>query len=90
MLAVGREALSAERIRPFYQPKIDLVTGEVVGFEALLRWDHPTPGVQTPDTLAAAFDDRDLGCQISSVMQRQVIGDMRGWLQSGVAFAMSR
>jgi diguanylate cyclase (GGDEF)-like protein/PAS domain S-box-containing protein len=86
MLAVGREALGAERIRPFYQPKIDLVTGEVVGFEALLRWDHPTRGVQTPDTLAAAFDDRDLGCQISSVMQRQVIGDMRDWLQSGVAF----
>jgi diguanylate cyclase (GGDEF)-like protein/PAS domain S-box-containing protein len=86
MLAVGREALSAERIRPFYQPKINLVTGEVVGFEALLRWDHPTRGVQTPDTLAAAFDDRDLGCQISSVMQRQVIGDMRNWLQSGIAF----
>jgi EAL domain-containing protein (putative c-di-GMP-specific phosphodiesterase class I) len=64
----------------------DLVTGEVVGFEALLRWDHPTQGVQTPDTLAAAFDDRDLGCQISAFMQRQVIGDMRNWLQSGVAF----
>lgn len=86
MLAVGREALSAEWIRPFYQPKVDLITGKVVGFEALLRWDHPTRGVQTPDTLAAAFDDRDLGCQISAFMQRQVIGDMRHWLQSGVAF----
>ncbi|MDD1453269.1 EAL domain-containing protein [Sphingomonas sp. H160509] len=86
MLAVGREALSAELIKPFYQPKIDLVTGNVVGFEALLRWDHPTQGIQTPDTLAAAFDDRDLGRQISASMHRQVIDDMRHWLQSGTGF----
>jgi diguanylate cyclase (GGDEF)-like protein/PAS domain S-box-containing protein len=86
MLAVGREALSSGRIRPFYQPKIELASGTVVGFEALLRWDHPSRGVQTPDTLAAAFDDRDLGFQISSVMSHIVISNMRDWLQSGVRF----
>jgi diguanylate cyclase (GGDEF)-like protein/PAS domain S-box-containing protein len=86
MLSIAREALQANRIRPFYQPKVELASGDVVGFEALLRWDHPTRGVQTPDMLAAAFEDRELGCQISTVMRCQVIADMRHWLQTGVEF----
>lgn len=41
MLSVARHALERDRIIPFYQPKFDLRTDRVTGFEALLRWTHP-------------------------------------------------
>lgn len=50
MLFESREALSDDRIVPFYQPKICLRTGDIIGFEALLRWHHHRRGLQ-PSTL---------------------------------------
>ena len=66
MLNVAKDALKTNLIAPFYQPKIDLRTGAVVGFEALLRWRHPTKGIQTPDTLAAAFEDPVLAAEFAT------------------------
>jgi EAL domain-containing protein (putative c-di-GMP-specific phosphodiesterase class I) len=45
--ALGAE-LSERRIRPYFQPKVDLKTGRIVGAEALSRWLHPTRGVLLP------------------------------------------
>jgi diguanylate cyclase (GGDEF)-like protein/PAS domain S-box-containing protein len=86
MLSVAREALSQELIEPHYQPKYDLRTGELDGFEALLRWQHPTRGLQGPDTIAAAFEDATLAAEISDRMIDCVIRDMRGWQDKGVRF----
>jgi diguanylate cyclase (GGDEF)-like protein len=43
-----REALEHEHLDVHFQPKIDLVTGVVVGAEALVRWEHPTRGFVSP------------------------------------------
>jgi EAL domain-containing protein (putative c-di-GMP-specific phosphodiesterase class I) len=60
--------------------------GELDGFEALLRWQHPTRGLQGPDTIAAAFEDATLAAEISDRMIDCVIRDMRGWQDKGVRF----
>jgi diguanylate cyclase (GGDEF)-like protein/PAS domain S-box-containing protein len=86
MLAVARHALDADRIEPFYQPKIALDSGRVIGFEALLRWHHPRFGVQAPDTIAAAFDDSELAVLIGERMLDRVVADLRGWLDEGHDF----
>jgi diguanylate cyclase (GGDEF)-like protein len=39
------EAIESGHIRPWFQPQIDILSGEVVGGEALARWDHPRLGV---------------------------------------------
>ena len=39
-----REAIANDEIVPFYQPKVSLSTGEIVGLEALARWRHPSEG----------------------------------------------
>jgi diguanylate cyclase (GGDEF)-like protein len=44
-----RAAIGSGAVRPFYQPLIDLRTRQVVGFEALARWRHPTLGDVPPD-----------------------------------------
>jgi diguanylate cyclase (GGDEF)-like protein/PAS domain S-box-containing protein len=86
MLSVAREALRRNRIVPFYQPKLNLQTGRLAGFEALLRWRHPRHGIQTPDTMAAAFQDASLAREISDRMIALVISDVQGWIRAGVRF----
>ena len=43
-----RDALVAGDIRPNYQPKVDILTGRVIGLEALARWSHPALGMVSP------------------------------------------
>ena len=85
-LSLARHALSRDFIVPYYQPKVELSTGRVAGFEALLRWRHPTQGVQMPGTIAAAFEDLELAHEITERMLAQVLLDMRRWLDRGLPF----
>jgi diguanylate cyclase (GGDEF)-like protein/PAS domain S-box-containing protein len=86
MLSLARSAMERDWIVPYYQPKVDLRTGEIEGFEALLRWHHPGKGVQSPDTIAAAFEDLTIAAGLSDRMVERVIRDMRRWLDGGVEF----
>ena len=43
-----------------YQPKVRLVTGEVIGFEALMRWQHPKRGHIPPEEFIALAEENDL------------------------------
>ncbi|MCW1429758.1 putative bifunctional diguanylate cyclase/phosphodiesterase [Novosphingobium sp. JCM 18896] len=85
-LSLARHALSRGFIVPYYQPKVELSTGRVAGFEALLRCRHPTQGVQMPGTIAAAFEDLELAHEITERMLAQVLLDMRRWLDRGLPF----
>jgi EAL domain-containing protein (putative c-di-GMP-specific phosphodiesterase class I) len=71
---------------PYYQQKVDLRTGRIRGFEALLRWQHPTRGIQLPDTVAEAFKDYELASKIGELMQAKVFGDMCAWQRSNIPF----
>ena len=86
MLELARDAIHQDRIVAHYQPKVDLRTGQLDGFEALLRWEHPIDGLQTPDTIAAAFQDGVLSAEISDRMILRVIADMRRWTDAGIPF----
>jgi len=86
MLSLAKNALAEDTIRPFYQPKIDLRTGRLAGFEALLRWRHPTKGIQMPETVAAAFEDPTLAAEISDRMIGCVIEDLKHWRAEGIEF----
>lgn len=82
----AREAISEDRIVPFYQPEVCLATGAVSGFEALLRWRHPTEGVQAPGAISSAFDDHELAIALGRRMTDRVLEDMRTWLDEGRSF----
>lgn len=86
MLTVARRAIQDDLIMPFYQPKVELTSGSVVGFEALLRWRHPTRGIQAPASIAAAFEDLELAAELTDRMLEQVIADMVTWLNRGSNF----
>jgi diguanylate cyclase (GGDEF)-like protein/PAS domain S-box-containing protein len=83
-LEVARQAVVQDWIVPFYQPKVALGTGRLAGFEALLRWRHSRMGIQSPDAIAPAFDDTELGIAIGNRMLSCVVSDMRSWLDAGL------
>jgi diguanylate cyclase (GGDEF)-like protein len=85
-VSLARRALSRDFIVPYYQPKVELASGRIAGFEALLRWRHPTQGVQMPGTIQAAFEDLELAGAITERMLGNVLLDMRRWLDRGVPF----
>jgi diguanylate cyclase (GGDEF)-like protein/PAS domain S-box-containing protein len=84
MLARARSALDEYRLIPFYQPKVDLRTGAVVGYEALARLIDHAGNRHLPSTIAAAFDDVDLSIAITNRMLSQVVSDIRRWLSQGI------
>ncbi len=83
-LSLARSAITLKSVEPHYQQKIDLSTGRIAGFEALLRWRHTTRGIQQPATVAEAFKDYELASKIGELMQRRVFSDMRDWLERGI------
>lgn len=86
MLSVAREAVEAERIFPHYQPKVDLNTGALVGFEALVRCHRDDHAIIMPESFSQAFDDRELAVAISRKMIASVLHDIRIWVDRGLAF----
>ena len=87
-LSLARVAISQQTVEPHYQPKVKLSTGELVGFEALLRWRHPTAGLQLPETVSEAFKDYELAAKIGELMQRAVFADMRSWIGRKANFGL--
>lgn len=55
-----RAALDNGELVPHYQPVVDMVSGEILGLEALLRWDHPTDGLLPPASFLPALTDSGL------------------------------
>jgi diguanylate cyclase (GGDEF)-like protein len=55
-----REAVKNNEFAVFYQPQVDLFTKEVIGFEALIRWIHPTKGVIPPSEFIPMAEETGL------------------------------
>lgn len=85
-LRVARDALNDRTVIPVYQPKFRLDSGELAGFEALLRWHDRRRGLQLPGALEEAFSDYELSAKIGELMLRKVADDVRSWTCSGVDF----
>ena len=79
------QALSANQFVPFYQPKVCLKTGALMGFEALLRWEHPK-GLRTPGAILPAFDVPELSRAICCRMLDRMVVDMAMWKAQGLPF----
>lgn len=80
-----RRGLKAKEFEPYYQPKVSLRTGQVVGFEALVRWNHPTRGLLTPGAFDVAFDDPELSRLLGEQVLAKVALQTRQWLDIGVS-----
>src|SRR3546814_5974794 len=66
MVNRGRAAVEDNAIVPYYQPKVSMTTGKIVGFEALLRWHDRRGRVFAPATISAAFEEDRKSTRLNS------------------------
>ncbi|MEW9856457.1 EAL domain-containing protein [Novosphingobium rhizovicinum] len=83
-LSLARTVLREASIVPFYQPRIELHSGRILGFEALLRWQHATNGIQEPATILASFREYDIASGLGELMYTSVLRDLARWRAQNV------
>ncbi|WP_151702223.1 putative bifunctional diguanylate cyclase/phosphodiesterase [Nitrincola alkalilacustris] len=77
-------ALQQEEFRLYYQPRINLNTGDIVGAEALIRWHHPTRGLITPDTFIPVCEQSGLIVPIGYWVIQRAGKDMKLMRDAGL------
>ena len=80
-----RQAVSKQELVLYYQPQIDLARGEVVGVEALLRWNHPTRGLVMPSEFINIAEQSDLIERIGDFVRQEAGKQFRAWESAGCA-----
>lgn len=68
----------------YYQPKVNMRDGRVVGVEALLRWQHPLRGLLGPAAFLPAVEDNELVVVVGEWVLREALRQMREWAQGGL------
>ena len=74
-----REAIARDEFKLDYQPIVSLKTGEVSGFEALLRWRHPKRGLLEPDKFLEVAQETGLIVSIGRSVLRRACEQMHAW-----------
>lgn len=83
-----RTAVFSNQIIPYYQPIVDLRTGQMVGLEVLARWQHPERGLIMPDLFIPVAEELNLAGHITQTLMRRVVRDARDW-PNWVYFALN-
>lgn len=74
-----RAAIGLGQFRLHYQPQVDLTTGRIVGFEALLRWQHPERGLVGPAEFVPLAEEIGLIVPIGGWVLRTACREAAGW-----------
>ena len=78
-----QQAIKQLHIVPFFQPKVDLQTREVIGVEALARWIHPEKGIIPPDHFIDLAEQNNLIHDLTFLMLDKSLKQCSQWLHSG-------
>ncbi len=89
LLADLRAAFAGRQFVLHYQPQLDLRSGEVVGVEALVRWNHPRRGLVPPDAFLPMLEQTNQMSALTAVVLRQSLTDAAELGRAGVPIRMS-
>ncbi len=84
-----RQALTARQFVLFYQPKVNMRTGKVIGAEALIRWQHPERGLLPPGMFLPVIEDHPLAVELGEWVIESALGQMESWLEEGFEIPVS-
>ena len=74
-----RHALQRDELSMHYQPVVDLARGLVVGFEALMRWQHPERGWVSPEIFIPLAEQSDLIIDLGAFAMEAALDDLAAW-----------
>lgn len=82
-------ALQHQELELYYQPKVNMQTGEVVGAEALIRWNHPQRGMLLPVDFLSFIEDHDISFDLSHWVIGMALKQLSLWQQQGLEIPVS-
>lgn len=89
MLGRVRDGLEQGEFRLHYQPKVNLRTGEIIGMEALIRWQHPERGMVPPGSFLPQVENSPVIVDIGEWVIETALGQIAHWLANGLQLVVS-
>lgn len=84
-----RQALVHNEFRLYYQPKVDMRSGKVIGFEALIRWQHPERGLLLPAEFLPLILKTDVDIAIGQWVLAEGLRELDAWNRQGLDCTLS-
>ena len=84
-----RHALAANEFVLYYQPKVNMRTGKVVGVEALIRWQHPERGLLPPGMFLPVIEEHPLAIELGEWVIGTALAQMESWQAQGLELPIS-
>jgi EAL domain-containing protein (putative c-di-GMP-specific phosphodiesterase class I) len=82
LVSALERAVERDEIRVRYQPIIELVTGNIVGFEALARWQHPDHGLLPPGSFIPLAEETGITAAIGRIVRREATRQLSRWREA--------
>lgn len=82
-------ALENDEFKMYLQPKYNLRTNQVVGAEALVRWQHPEQGIIYPNRFIKLFEKNGFILQLDEYMWELACKELRKWIDMGIHYPIS-
>jgi diguanylate cyclase (GGDEF)-like protein/PAS domain S-box-containing protein len=91
VMAIGRvqEALDHRELELYYQPKVDMRRGVVLGMEALLRWNHPEHGLIPPLQFLPLIEHTGLSAHVGDWVLEHALEQLAAWQQDGLDLSIA-
>jgi len=80
-----RLALDRQELLLYYQPQVDLINGQIVGLEALVRWQHPERGMMLPGEFIPLAEETGLVVQLGDWVLSEACRQVKQWSDAGLA-----
>ncbi|OOF10529.1 hypothetical protein BZG79_10455 [Salinivibrio sp. MA427] len=84
-----RQCVQNEELELYYQPQVDLVTGDIIGVEALLRWHHPERGLLSPFHFIDVAEERSIIHDITQWVVETGCQQLKAWQDAGLNVSMA-
>ncbi|GAA0350272.1 EAL domain-containing protein [Bowmanella denitrificans] len=79
-----RHGIKEDLFSVYYQPKVDIASGQLVSMEALVRFEHPEKGIVSPDQFIPLAEETGQIIEIGDIVLRKACEDTQRWVKQGL------